>query len=517
LIQCALGAFALAAFGLYIVYALGIVLYPTELEGREGTYWLHALALANGINIFDFTKQVYVNAGHGILDHVLKAALITVAPFLPGSVVLRIFALVFPPVLAATFYAAAQSARSVASRLITALLLAAATTTLLHLVGFWYTCLGRSDATAFVLFTLGFLAGTPALTTRFPRLAPAASAMCVALLLFTNWRIAPVAALLPLLHMTDLKRESWRHLLRFALVTTGFAIALGILFVWGWFDGKPGVFVRYFIGFFTGASGWSNHVSVPLTVLLHEIQEPAVFVLIAASSIPFVIAVVGCCWKRERSGGTLIPSAALLLGLLICAAALKSNFRAGGFWYFCPSVLLLFFFAVARFRIGPGTAAGLAVIAFALVWASPFTSSFLYFGIEPFRSARAAADYMHTLRILDKRFGIASDELHLFRRNPPFPKVDMGDTAEVISKSGFLGRDFTRTFEDYSARLATHPPAVILVGGFSSSVLRQLVDSGDYQLLASGPPPRAVGKVYVRRDCLAEARSEMEIHKADPR
>ena len=72
------------------------VCYPLELEFREGTNWLHALALSKGVNIFSTADVAYINMNHGPIDSVLKSMLLRFLPFLDPKLVTRFFVILLP-------------------------------------------------------------------------------------------------------------------------------------------------------------------------------------------------------------------------------------------------------------------------------------------------------------------------------------------------------------------------------------------------------------------------------------
>ena len=55
-----------------LAHTLGGFLYPLEMETREGTVWLHVLAMKTGINLYDHSKVAFVNMNHGPLEPILK-------------------------------------------------------------------------------------------------------------------------------------------------------------------------------------------------------------------------------------------------------------------------------------------------------------------------------------------------------------------------------------------------------------------------------------------------------------
>src|SRR5690242_7861251 len=66
-------AIVLMSFGCLVIMGPAFIsaMYPIELEPREGTNWLHALALSRGTNIFDPAIVAYINMNHGPMDAIV--------------------------------------------------------------------------------------------------------------------------------------------------------------------------------------------------------------------------------------------------------------------------------------------------------------------------------------------------------------------------------------------------------------------------------------------------------------
>src|SRR5215471_1931195 len=65
-------AVSAAAFAYAVFYAWTAFAFPLELEVREGTSWLHALAKRAGVDIYDSRRVAFVNMIHGPVDPLLK-------------------------------------------------------------------------------------------------------------------------------------------------------------------------------------------------------------------------------------------------------------------------------------------------------------------------------------------------------------------------------------------------------------------------------------------------------------
>ena len=76
--------------------AVQVFCFPLELEYREGSGWLHALAARAGVGIYDHSHVAFLNMNHGPLEPILKQLLTTAFPFLSASMVTRCFVLLLP-------------------------------------------------------------------------------------------------------------------------------------------------------------------------------------------------------------------------------------------------------------------------------------------------------------------------------------------------------------------------------------------------------------------------------------
>src|SRR5919108_2201459 len=70
--------------------------YPLEIETRESTVWLHALAINAGVNIYDQSKVIFVNLNHGPFDPLLKLGIAKLFPFFEPWQVTRFAVLLLP-------------------------------------------------------------------------------------------------------------------------------------------------------------------------------------------------------------------------------------------------------------------------------------------------------------------------------------------------------------------------------------------------------------------------------------
>src|SRR5262249_33079641 len=166
--------------------ALISTLYPIELEPREGTQWLHPLALSHGVNIFDPAVVAYINMNHGPIDSIVKSLIISVFPFAPASFVTRFFCILLPIlILALSIFVL----RYKSFRIWKSLALTVLTYGVIVMDPTYGSFVGRSDPTALVF---GFLAATVMLSHIYstrPRLyLYGLAGLLLSLMVLTNWR-----------------------------------------------------------------------------------------------------------------------------------------------------------------------------------------------------------------------------------------------------------------------------------------------------------------------------------------
>ena len=77
-------AFLLAAllFALSLWYVWTAFSFPLELEIREGTGWIHALAKRADVDIYDSSRVTFVNMNHGPMDSITKGWIAALFPSL---------------------------------------------------------------------------------------------------------------------------------------------------------------------------------------------------------------------------------------------------------------------------------------------------------------------------------------------------------------------------------------------------------------------------------------------------
>ncbi len=502
--------FYIAAFAISVTvyaciykYLWRFASYPIELEWREGSLWLHALAQSFGINIFETDKIAYANASHGILDHIIKGAFARGFRFLEPQYILRSFVLIFPAISLLAIFVQSRKYLSATAALISSLCLSCAMLVTVHDIGHWMTCLGRSDATAFTLLAIAFLCYATPASTYQARLRRHLSCLAIALVLSTNWRIYPVALMIPLIMEQRQRALQLGELIRIYLLIIGYTLATCAFFIVVWFHADAAMYYRYFFGFFGAKSPWPA-CSAPFQTIIHYVRTPAIAFIILLSILPVILESWQHLAKRSVSWPRSFAAVAVMISLLVSILALKMNFMAGGYWYLCPQAIVLVVYYNTRFQIGPGRAFVILALSLGVFSQSENLPLMRWYYCQLGETLPAARNYTEELVRLDQAFGVYSEEAFLFKRTKPMPPIDMGDVTEAFAKAGYFGPRFTAVFTDQRSKISSHVPVLVFVGGCPSSALRTLAANEEYCLLLRSPTIAIGGGVYVRLDHIEE-------------
>ncbi|MBX3736369.1 MAG: hypothetical protein KF715_06770 [Candidatus Didemnitutus sp.] len=511
-----LAALVLAATTYVVIYRFlaRFAGYPIELEWREGTAWLHALAGSFGVNIFTDPHLAYANANHGIFDPLIKSVFVRALPSVEPQYILRSFVLLFPVVSLLASFVHSRRKLPLGPAVVAALGLSAAMLILLHDIGHWNTCIGRSDSTALTLLAVAFLGYAAPGDTTLSRVSRHGACLAIALVFSTNWRIYPVALVIPLLVEQSRDALRLRDLVRLYLVIAAYTIGTCAVFAAVWFHGDLAQYYRYFFGFFGTKSPWAA-ASSPFATMIHYVRTPAFAAIIVLSILPVLFE--SGKWLLARSGSLPRTLAALALALSLGAsiAAFKMNFQGAGYWYLSPQAFVLLVYYQSRFTLGPGAASALLIGCLGMLWRSDNLPLMRWQYAQLAETLPAARRYTAELVLLDREFGICSEEAHLFKRTRNLPPVDMGDVAEAFANANYFGPRFTAVFAQQRARIVAREPVLVFVGGCGSSALKQLAQSEEYCLFRTSPTLWIGGAVYVRLDHLEEVQRFLVAHAAE--
>jgi hypothetical protein len=481
-------------FAFSVWYAWTAFSVPVELEIREGTVWLHALAKRAGVDIYDSSRVAFVNMNHGPMDAMLKGWLATHFPGLPGHMVTRCFVLLLPFCLLGSAYVVVRK------NLTNALLAAAGLQLLFASLTVWLS-VGRSDATGLCGLAICAALAHALLANRHQdwsnRRIVAQQVLlgsASAVVFLTSWRMVPTLATIHLVvlakQLAEARSRCCRCLLyATALSTAGFALVWVPTFLLE-LHGDIGEYYRRFFGFFSQESGWGTFPGPAFQLVPEELTLSRQCLLLAVA-----VLMLGALYRLRRERAQLVAWLVLLpLGWVVYAYAFYKNQHGGGLYYFGPfflSVWLLVLHAFHR-RSQAGPLVQLVVlglIACLLPWRGLLDQR------RQFVDLRTQARVF--LQGVASRTGgrpVFGEDTHLFKSVYREEVVDTGDVAAVIAKSQFFGETFTRTFQTYTATLAVEPPRFIIEsmldpGSFVGTMTPQLIDllKAHYTLALQGP------------------------------
>lgn len=498
--------FALAV----LVAASAAFFYPLEIEGRESTVWLAALALNSGINIYDQSKVVFVNLNHGPFDPLFKSAIALLFPFLESWQVTR-FPVFMLPVLF-LLVAWKMIGKLALGSFLDVLFLGSLGYLFLLISAKEFIFVGRSDATVAILLLILFYISI-ALSAKTV-LAAALHGMLLGLLgmlvILTNWRTAPTAVAVILFIFWNLRSDKQVSRGLAGICLGSCAAALVITFVLMLYHVSKldlGVYYQYFFGFYSNGAGWAAGESYngSVTTFVLSLFDPTA----SATSLkggPLLLALITwglVLWKRNPS--STLNKAWLILAafsFIFCAIAYYLNYWGGGSWYFIPFVIILWCFLCSNYvRMSQARLNLLGVVLFALLCWNFRTA--IAPTISRVSTIRQAQTFMARVRSLQEKSSILSEDTFFFRTRYAGELIDMGDTVSVFAKSGYFGADFKQTAARHFDRVRNNPPDYILTVFRGSPELRTLIEE-KYMLLADGPANltangRGESKLFMRK------------------
>jgi hypothetical protein len=452
----------LFAFSVWYVWAAFTV--PVELEIREGTVWLHALAKRVGVDLYDSSRVAFVNMNHGPMDAILKGWLATIFPGLPGCMVTRCFVLLLPFCLLGSAYVLAR-------RNLTDALLAAGALQLFFANLTVMLVVGRSDAT--VLCGLAICAAlTHALLVnrhqewsnrRYVALQVLLGSSS-AVVFLTSWRIVPTLATMQLVVLAKQLAESrsrWRRCLLYAtaLFAAGFALVWVPTFLFE-LHGHFGEYFRRFFGFFAKESGWGTFAGPAFQLFPIELTQSR-----QASLVVVAVLMLAALYRLRRERAQLIAWLLLVsLGWVVYAYGFYKNQRGGGLHYFGPFFITAWFLILHALRRRSQARPLVQLIVFGLIACMVPWRGLLD---QRRQFAELHAQARTFLQGVVERTGgqpVFGEDTHLFKHKYHDELVDTGDVAAVIAQSRYFGENFSRSFEAYTTTLSAEPPQFVIEG-----------------------------------------------------
>ena len=475
--------------------------FPLELEAREGTSWLHVMALEAHVPLYDHSRVAFLNMNHGPLDPMLKYAIHALLPFLQPAMVTRVFVLLLP---LGVFWALF---RALEKRLLAAVVCTGGL--YLFLLGLtpFHFLIGRSDPAA--LFFLALMLAeldastrkAPARGSRFSWGILGAGLLGSAVFLI-NWRYLPYAVggglawILEAAWDTDGK---YRDRGLFLLLHLG-TFALGLLVPFaavllGVFHGDFGLYYSHFFGFFLNDGDrvdWVWLVEAPFNFFPRDLlvaHWPAhAFLLLVGGVVLFQ--------RRNRKlwWQFILLRLPLLAGLwIITAYSYSLNPWGGGPYYFAPFYLFLVFLLGrwgnwSRLDHPRAGLVFLIMLLGSISWPALLRQARL---LE--ENLGRARKFVIDVQRLTGGTGVYSEDLYLFETRYDGQVIDMGDIVFQTTEQGGYGNhgeQFKSTARRAFARLRDTPPKFVIMGSsvrVASPVLGELVGKL-YQPLLQAPP-----------------------------
>ena len=343
--RCAIYVLTPTFFVFSLAASAIVFCYPLEIETRESTVWLHALALKAGVNIYDYSQVAFINTHHGPFDSLFKLSIATVFPFLESWQVTRFAVFVLPYVFLVIAWKLIRM--SSGESLLHGLYLGSIGYLFLVIAGKEFTFVGRSDATAALFFLLLVYSSIWFVSKRESTTIVhgfACGAMGASVVL-TSWRIMPsvIGVLVFTVWLYRRVNQASARRITIYLISYIFAAAgILMLIVWYFFEFDLVRYYKLFFGMFSKASGWTEaKFGSPYDSSMGAWDSfaLAMFNPIAAPEslkggpLLLALAVYALVPKKGESSN----KAWLLLGVisfLFCAIAYYLNYWGGGQWYF---------------------------------------------------------------------------------------------------------------------------------------------------------------------------------------
>src|SRR6187399_233305 len=354
-------ACGLFAFCLAIIWA--VFTNPLEIEVREGSAWIHALAKRAGVDIYDPAQVAFVNMNHGPLDPILKTWVSMAMPTLPGHMVTRFFVLLTPFALLWTAYVLTR--RSLPGALVAA--------SALFLFFFHVSRMalaGRADATALCgAIVCGLLAHQLLVypsrdwsSRSYTLMQIGLGAVSTAVVLM-SWRYLPVPAALQFVvlvkQITEPRRALsggtsrtrralvWCETTLYRVSLSSFCFLFGFALIWlpTYFielKGDGPNYYRHFFGFFSAASGWGTFAGAKFQLLPEGLWASRL-----GSVLVFAGLILLALFRLRRKPVQLLAWLVMLvaLWLTVCYGYYK-NEGGGGVYYFFEFFIFAWIFVL---------------------------------------------------------------------------------------------------------------------------------------------------------------------------
>jgi hypothetical protein len=496
---------------LFLLFSLSVsavaFFYPLEIETRESTVWLHVLALQANINIYDYDQVAFINTHHGPFDSLFKFMIASVLPFLESWQIIRIAVFLLPYLfLLVAWRMVGRESRN----WLHSLYLGSIGYLFLVFTAKDWLFVGRNDATAAALLVVLTYVSV-CMSSKTWRAASLHALTCgslAALVILTNWRLAPTAGAILILALWRYQRSSQAAARQIVSYLGLYATAS--LMLWAGvglyaFDFDLARYGAHFFGFFTKASGYGNrpygHASV--VWFLGSLFKPtATPESLKGGPLLWAFMVYLLIPQKGNAENKLWLSVSGFV-FALCALAYYLNYYGGGQWYFIPFVIILWFFFCVNYPAMPvsriaalgGIVTLLLIINFPTVIAPSLWRA---------STMREAHYFMERVRSLEKDNTILSEDAFLFRTTYHGELIDMGDQISRVRKRSYYGEQFNGTVDRHFKRIQMDPPNYVVSGFAESPELRQLIRDS-YVQVGAGPNNltgngRGETRIFKRKD-----------------
>lgn len=464
---------------------LGALLYPMELEVREGIDWLHVLALKGGLNNFNPSDVAYWNS-NSALGPLFKFVLHSVFPFLPAPFVLRMFVLILP---LAVFYMSFELLRDQPKFRIASMLALTAVIT----VGFanlqnYNMLVGRQDPLGLTFFCIQ--AGLSARLLRdgsLSRWRILSYGAVLALQVVGLWRILPATGTVFLMSAVALWKHDRRTLLPFIATNVVAVLLLHLILFATQYHFDWVYFWKMQFGLYFDSSMGSpppTNAYDPFPEGLLAFPAKAVPVL-----LPAVLALAGLAVHfRKTKFFSVLTGALLAICYFLFTYSWHRNQHGSGIYYLSPLIALNWYVCVqvlvllkSRHAVNFLCGTLLVYLSLAPDWEQIQRQT------ENLETNRGAVQaFSDELAALYEGGKLMSEELQLFKTFVGDSLVDTGDGSQRFAESGYLGEEFTKTANRFFDLVATGKYEYYLYDGISSGRTSKFLQE-NYAVVKVGP------------------------------
>ena len=467
--------FILPALAVYaLLPVISALFFPMELELRESTKWLHALALGAGLNIYDNAITAFINMSHGPMDALLKSYLLWIN--IP-TVILRWTVPVF---LLTAFLSAFWIIRiDIRARLEHSLLAAILLDfTLIAYNQVIITGQTETSAALFLVLTMLFMekAVTGKRVTWLFSLLAGVALMCTFL---SNWRYGPTLASAGILFLVRLAISGTglkQRLVSFLLTAAGGLLIFGSL-LGRYFNFDFLLYFNHFFGFYKDL-GERLFFDVFLGTQMTATTGLTIFLLIGLALL------IRLSPKKEERAELTAWTLGLAFIFVTTVIAFYLNGAGGGIHYYYPLIIFAWFLFLRYHDRVPyrETLLPVAIVVILFVSGAGFSP------VQPLLTLKdsweRASDTMAFLKQVNKTSPIWSEDIHLFKDEYSGETVDMGDYDSFYRKSGMFPEDFNTLVDAHFAEMRSTPPEVVILSPASSPELRKFAADNNYRKIA---------------------------------